>query len=154
MKYKKAMVLEETVKLLVAAAILVVFAVIIIKVMIPPQSDTVNSFKTLGSEIKIITTDLDSTDKASIIVPVFIEKTYFIGSVNKDSANPPKKCEKESCLVLYVKATREPVNIINLGEVYIKQEDDIRALNDTIIRVNVTAEKIDSKKIITLQQIS
>jgi hypothetical protein len=156
MKCKKGMVLGEMIRLLIAAAILVVFAVIIARVLTQPESETVNSFKTLASEIKILAKDLDTTDKAQVTVPVFVEKTYVIGSVNPDSADSPEKCKKKSCLILYEKGEFRATNMIELEGAYIQRKDDeyIMAPDDTIIKVSVIAEKSGDKKIITLQKIS
>ena len=151
---KKAMALEEMVKLLIAVIIIAVFVWLIIKAITPPEDETTNSFKTLGSEIKIIINDLDDTDSSHVVVPVYMGKKYFIGSVNPGSADSPKKCKGRSCVILYEKETLKVVNIIELGNAYLQQEEYIKAADDSIIKVNITGDKKYSKKFIVLEQIS
>ena len=151
---KKGLTLTELVELIIALFIIVGILLLITKLLHQPESQTLNSFKTLNSEIKLIVKDLQNTNKTEITVPIYVEAGKAISAVNKDSTVLySDQCKGKSCLELYEKTTLKITNVIPLDNLEFKQEAHIQAPQNKIINVKVTAEKINSKTIITLEQL-
>lgn len=152
---KKGMTLEALVRLLVAIPLILVFAWLIMRVMSNADSQTLNSFKTLGAEIKDLIDELEDKDKAEIVVPAYIHKEWAIGAINKGASTYPKQCRGLSCLVLSKKDLSKITNVIKFKNVeFTKSEDYLQSPEGGIIKVKVRAEKKDKKIIISMEKIS
>jgi len=142
------------IKLLIAASLIIIFAWLVIKFFSEPETQTLNSFKTLGAEIKLMIKDLDETDKAQITVPVYMEKGKTIRVIDKSSSTLPAECKKQTCLVL-LKGTdlNKVTNTIRFGDIRFKDpEDYILSQEGEIIKVKLTGEIINKEKVITLEK--
>jgi len=153
--YKKAMVLEEMVKLVIVFAILVIFAWLIFRVLSPPESKTADSFKTLGAEINLLVKDLKAGEKREINVPLFMEASYVIESINAGTQGAPKGCENNPCLLLRNRDNLKVVNKLKFDNLEFSIEDKyIKTTQSGIIKVNVAAEKTDAGTKVYLKQVS
>lgn len=153
------MVLGEMIQLLIAAIVIVALVALIYKFISPRESQTESSFKTIGTEIKLLADDLDKTDGAEITIPIFIEKRYVLNSANPDSDDYPPKCKGDPCLILLEKDTLDVVGVLKFEDLKFKQEEYIQTPEDSIIKILLKGEKPKEgedkgKKIITLNEVS
>ena len=150
------MALEEMVKLIIVFAILVIFAWLIVRVLTPAESKTADSFKTLGAEINLLVKDLKAGEKREINVPLFMEASYIIGSINAGTSGAPKGCESNPCLLLQRRDDLKVTNKLKFENLeFIREGDEyIKTTQSGIIKVNVAAEKTDAGTKVTLKQVS
>jgi hypothetical protein len=155
-KGKKALALKTLVELFIVTVIIIALVLLIMKLTTKTEDQTTNSFKTLAKEVQGIADELDKTNKTEIIIPIYIDKTRVISALNKDSLIYPEICKGEPCLQLYDRVGLKVISAKPIKDVEFRQKDEggIRVMESGIINVNITGEKTDSKKIVTIEQIS
>lgn len=155
-KSKKALALKTLVELFLVAVIIIALVSLIMKLTTKTEDQTTNSFKTLAKEVQAIADELDKTNKAEITIPIYIDKTRVISALNKDSLIYPEVCKGDPCLQLYDRVSLKVISAKPVKDVEFRQKDEggIRVMESGIINVKITGEKTDSKKIITIEQIS
>lgn len=155
-KGKKALALKTLVELFLVTVIIIALVSLIMKLTSKTEDQTTNSFNTLVKEVKGIADELDKINKTEIIIPIYIDKTRVISALNNDSPIYPDICKGEPCLQLYDRINRKVISAKPIKDVEFRQKDEegIRVMESGIINVKITGEKTDSKKIITVEQIS
>lgn len=156
MIHKKGLVLVTLVKLVIAVALIVTFSWLIFRLTAQPETQTISSFKTLVSEVKLLEKDLDERDNVEIVVPIFIDTDWIIRAIDKSFEKIPPNCKKQSCLALSkgldLMAT---TNVARFKNVEFKEQSEyIRTLSAKIIKVKIIGEKQGDKKIISIEPIS
>ena len=149
---KKGLTLETLVKLLVAIPIVIIFAWLVIRITSESDTQTVNSFNTLGSELEQIIEDLETTNKAEITVPIYIHQDWAIRTAKKE--NSPPKCKQQPCLILHKKEDLNAIkDVIPFKDIQFIQFDPIVTPKSQIISVKIIGEKTDSKITISIGKV-
>lgn len=155
---KGKMILVEMVQLILVLMVIVALVSLIYKFINLQESQTMNSFKTIRSEVKLMADDLDDIDKTEITVPVFVEKEYALSSSNPNSDDHPPKCKEDSCLILFERDTQDVIEVLKLEDIEFEQEEHIYTSKDSIIKILIKGENVKEgekeKKIITLSMVS
>lgn len=144
------MTLEELIRLVIAASVIIAFAFILFRIMAPKENQTQSSFKTLAAEIKLLAEELEDKDKAEITVPLFIGKEYVIGTQNQETT----KCKGKPCILLQQKATLDIIDVKIIEDVVFNQDEFLETPEGAITKVKITAQKEGENKTITIEQIS
>ena len=156
---------EETLiflgKLILILAFLIIIYVFYNKItgIFKPDDASIDSFKTLTSEINIMRQDFKENKEktsANITVPLYMKKDYLIRALNyRQDWGFEKECGKSSCLMLssmtkpdkmYAYFAIDDVEFAEQGAVVISSMD-------SIYKVELNFERRDGKQYLKITQI-